>query len=55
MKDETNQDLVNLLKSENGTPVYVQLGLNPNYYQFHSPSAEDPITDGNRKHSKAGV
>ena len=55
MKDETNQDLVNLLKSENGTPVYVQLGLNPNYYQFHSPSAEDPITAGYWKPSYAGV
>ena len=55
MKDETNQDLVNLLKSENGTPVYVQLGLNPNYVQFHSPSAEDPITAGYWKPSYAGV
>ena len=55
MKDETNHDLVNLLESENGTPVYVQLGLNPNYVQFHSPSAEDPITAGYWKPSYAGV
>ena len=35
--------------------MYVQLGLNPNYYQFHSPSAEDPITAGYWKPSYAGV
>ena len=52
---QKNQDLVDLLKTDNGTPVYVQLGLNPNYYQFHSPSAEDPITAGYWKPSYAGV
>ena len=57
MKDETNQDLVNLLESddERGTPVYVQLGLNPNYVQFHSPSVEGPIKAGYWKPSYAGV
>ena len=52
---ERNQDLVNLLKTGKGTPVYVQLGLHPSFFQFHSPNVEDPITAGYGRPTFAGV
>lgn len=54
LNNQRNQDLVNLLVSNNA-PVYVQLGLNPNYFQFYTPLAEDPIKAGYYRPSYAGV
>lgn len=54
LNEQRNQDLVELLVSNNA-PVYVQLGLNPNYFQFYTPLAEDPIKAGYDRPSYAGV
>ena len=38
-----------------GNPLYVELGLNPNYFQLHSSSSIDPIHAGFNRPTFAGV
>lgn len=49
----TNQGLVD--KLESGHPVYVQVALHPDYYQFHSPRAEYEVSKGYERPTYAGV
>ena len=42
-------------KLESGHPVYAQVALHPDIYQFHSPSAEYPISKGFYRPTYAGV
>ena len=49
----TNQGLVD--KLESGHPVYTQVALHPEIYQFHSPTAEHPISKGYHQPTYAGV
>lgn len=36
-------------------PLYVQVGINPTYYQFHSPNSEEPIHSGHDQPTHCGV
>ena len=49
----TNQGLVD--KLESGHPVYAQVALHPEIFQFHSPAAEHPIGKGEIRPNLAGV